>query len=107
VPPIAHQPPFAGAVNETRLAIPVRFRTLRGMTVLKVSHEQTAKMYMQLLNLLEEMALQASEQERDEDTDESGLIQSLAEEAEERGLDSESVERILKIVSFMRKKAGE
>ena len=78
------------------------------MAVLKSSHEQTTKMYQQLLNLLEEMMIQAGEQDKDEDDlDESGLIQSLMEEAEERGLDEESVGRIMKLVSVMRKKARE
>jgi hypothetical protein len=78
------------------------------MAVLKVSHEQTTKMYQQLLNLLEEMALQAAEQDPGEDgTDESGLIQSLAEEAEERGLDEEAVSRIFKLVAVLRRKARE
>ncbi len=78
------------------------------MAVLKSSHEQTTKMYQQLLNLLEEMMIQAGEQDKDEDDlDESGLIQSLMEEAEERGLDEEAVGRIMKLVSVMRKKARE
>jgi hypothetical protein len=78
------------------------------MAVLKASHEQTTKMYQQLLNLLEEMMIQAGEAEPDEEgSDESGLIQSLVEEAEERGLDEEIVERILKYVAVLRKKARE
>jgi hypothetical protein len=75
------------------------------MAVLKVSHEQTTKMYFQLLNLLEEMAIQASEE--DDSTDETGLIQSLAEEAEERGMDAEIVERIMKLTAVLRRKARE
>ena len=78
------------------------------MAVLKSSDEQTTKMYQQLLNLIEEMVIQAGEQDGDADElDESGLIQSLVEEAEERGLPDEYVEKILKIVSFMRRKARE
>jgi hypothetical protein len=78
------------------------------MAVLKSSDEQTTKMYQQLLNLIEEMVIQAGEQDGDaEDLDESGLIQSLVEEAEERGLPDDYVEKILKIVSFMRRKARE
>lgn len=77
------------------------------MAVLKSSHEQITKMYQQLLNLLEELVLQAGEQDDEDGADESGLIQSLMEEAEERGLDEEAVGRILKLVSLMRKKARE
>ena len=78
------------------------------MALLKSSHEQTAKLYQQLLNILEEMMIQASMQEPDEDgADESGLIQSLVEDAEERGLDEEAVEKIMKIAANIRKKARE
>jgi hypothetical protein len=77
------------------------------MAVLKTSHEQTTKMYIQLLNLLEEMVIQAGEDADDESTDESGLIQSLVEDAEERGMDEDAVERIMKLASIMRRKARE
>ncbi len=78
------------------------------MAVLKNSDEQTTKLFQQLLNLLEEMHHQASEQDKEEDSlDETGLIQSLVEEAEERGLDEDSVERILKMASQLRKKSRE
>jgi hypothetical protein len=78
------------------------------MAVLKSSDEQTTKMYQQLLNLIEEMAIQASEQEGNEtDLDESGLIASLVEDAEERGLPDDLIERLFRIVAVIRKKARE
>ena len=78
------------------------------MALVKSSDEQTAKLYQQLVNILEEMMLQAGEQDHNEENaDESGLIQGLVEEAEERGLDGEGMERILKTVVGLRKKARE
>jgi hypothetical protein len=56
---------------------------------------------------LEEMVIQAGEGEDEDAADESGLVQSLVEDAEERGMDEDSVERIFKLVVLLRKKARE
>ncbi len=77
----------------------------------KVSHPQTDKLYRQILDTLEELNLAIAEEdeaEEDEDADESetqvDMVDLLTEEAGDRGLDEEAVERVLKAVAAFEKK---
>lgn len=73
---------------------------------------QAEKIYQQILDLLEELAavyVQAGAEE-DEDRDgpsETEVIETLVEEAAERGLNEQQVDRILKMISTCAHTAAE
>lgn len=69
-------------------------------------HQQAEAAYEQILNAIEELALMAAEADEDDDVDYGEIIHHLAEEAGERGLDEEGVNRILKAIYVLTKKAA-
>jgi hypothetical protein len=80
----------------------------------KDPHAQAEKLYQQLLDILEEMnAIYSDDSEEEEDDDDAkpidldDMIDGLVEDAVERGLDEESVERVLKSVAAFAKKVEE
>ena len=79
------------------------------MPVVKQSHEQVEKIYEKVVDLLEEISLLASEEEADDEQgySEHQFVEDLLEDAVERGLDEESIARVLRTVMMMRRKARE
>lgn len=78
----------------------------------KNPHEQAEKMYQQILDLLEEISLLYAEADAVEEGEEDALndrdiVDMMIEEAIERGLDEESVEKVFKAISSLARKARE
>lgn len=80
--------------------------------MVKDPHEQASKYYQQILDLLEEInQLYADADEVEEGEDDAlndrDIVDMMIEEAIERGLDEESVEKVFKAISSLAKKARE
>lgn len=80
--------------------------------MIKGMQPQAEKLYRQILDTLEELQLMTAEEEENaepEEGEEEGVqgdvVEELTEEAGDRGLDEESVERVLKAVAAFEKKA--
>lgn len=78
------------------------------------AHDQAEKIYKQILDELEAIWLlyadaddEAEKEEGDEESDNRDIVDMLVEEATERGMDEESVEKVFKAISLLAKKAGE
>lgn len=82
--------------------------------MVKDPHAQAEKVYEQMIDLLEELSTIYSDAAGEEDEDEGefaaadrDIVEGLIEEAVERGLDEESVERVFKSIAAFAKKARE
>jgi chorismate mutase len=79
----------------------------------KDPHAEAEKLYQQILDALEEMThvymdAGAAETEDDEGgIEDDDIVDMMIEEAAERGLDEESVNRVFKAVAMLAKKAQE
>lgn len=69
----------------------------------QATHHQAEAVYERILDALEELTMIAADDE-EHDVDHGEIIHNLAEEAGERGLDEESVSRILKAAFLLTKK---
>ena len=76
-------------------------------------HQETQKRYQQILDALEELNALYAEEEGEEKEEEEGevveqdIVDLMAEEAAERGLDEDSTEKVFRAVSAFVKKAKE
>lgn len=75
-------------------------------------HDQSEKIYRQILDQLEELWLlyadsEDEEENPDEGTDENDrdIVDAMVEDGTERGIDEESLEKVFKAVSALAKKA--
>ncbi len=75
-------------------------------------HDQSEKIYKQILEQLEELwLLYADTDDEEEDEDEGGseddrdIVDAMVEDGTERGIDEESLEKVFKAVSALAKKA--
>lgn len=77
------------------------------------AHDQAEKIYQQILDQLEALWLlyadadDNEEEEDDEQVDNRDIADAMVEEAAERGMDEESVERVFKSIAALAKKAEE
>lgn len=67
---------------------------------LKTTPAQTRKLYEDILDAIEELMLQAADADEDEDSNDD-VIRAMSEEAAERGLDEEQVEKIFHAIDRM------
>ncbi|HVW66626.1 MAG TPA: hypothetical protein VHA78_02750 [Candidatus Peribacteraceae bacterium] len=76
----------------------------------KNPHEQAEKMYQQILDLLEEISLlyaDAGDEGEEDELNDRDIVDMMIEEAIERGMDDESVEKVFKAISSLARKARE
>ncbi len=80
----------------------------------KDPHAQASKLYLQILDLIEEAGAayaQTGEDEEDDDEalkmSEEDMIDAVVEEAGERGLEEDVVERLFKAIDALAHKAAE
>ena len=81
--------------------------------MVKDPHPQATKMYRQILDILEELALLSTDATEEEEVDDSepqvdtDIVDAMVEEAAERGLDEESAERVFKSIAALVGKSQE
>ena len=76
-------------------------------------HEKAEKIYKQILDSLEEIWLLYADADDEEEKEEDGgdnvsdrdIVDAMIEEATERGIDEESVEKVFKAISLLATKA--
>ena len=76
-------------------------------------HEKAEKIYKQILDSLEEIWLLYADADDEEEKEEDGgdnvsdrdIVDAMIEEATERGIDEESVEKVFKAISALATKA--
>lgn len=80
----------------------------------KDPHAQAEKLYLQILELIEETTAIYADAANDEEEDdehkamtEEDLIDSIVAEAGERGLDEDHVERVFKAIDALARKSAE
>ena len=81
--------------------------------MVKDPHPQATKMYRQILDILEELALLSTDATEEEEVDDSeaqvdtDIVDAMVEEATERGMDEESAERVFKSIAALVGKSQE